>query len=66
MKRRIVRAKRAGWNEKLSAEQQFDMEPYAEHGYESDDLYGELEIVKMGGVTVYLVDGQEADPDSIR
>jgi len=66
----VVRAKRAGWDEVLTPEQEFDLEPYAEKGYESDDLEGELQIHTInspivGKITVYLVGGQEADPKTI-
>lgn len=57
-----VTAKRLGWDEKLSDEQLLDMDEF-EH--ESADLEGELEIVKSPLVTVYLVDGQEADPNTV-
>lgn len=59
-----VRAKRMGWDEKLTVEQSFDMETYEEHGYESDELEGVLRIVGST-VKVYLVNGQEADPKTI-
>jgi len=61
-----VTAKRLGWDERLDAEQEFDMEPYAEHGYASDDLVGTLETVEADGLVVYLVDGQEADPGTVQ
>jgi hypothetical protein len=62
----IVTAKRAGWDEKMSAEEEFDMEPYAEHDYPSDELKGRLSVVKAPGCTVYLVAEQEADPKTIK
>jgi hypothetical protein len=68
----IVRAKRLGWDEVLTPEQEFDMEPYAEKGYESDDIEGELEVIEVDtipGVPAfksYLVGGHEADPKTIR
>jgi hypothetical protein len=62
----VVTAKRLGWNEKLTAEQEFDLEPYAEHDYSSDELRGRLRVVKSPDVTVYLVGGQEADRKTIR
>ena len=38
-------AKRAGWGEELSAEDEFDREPLAEKGYALDDLSGPLAVV---------------------
>ena len=61
-----VTAKRLGWDESLSAVEEFDLEPYADKGYDSDDLAGELEVIEAEAVTVYLVGGQSADPKSIR
>lgn len=61
-----VTAKRLGWDEQLTPEQEFDMEPYADKGYASDDLTGELEIIDSPAVTDYLVGGQSADPKTIR
>lgn len=64
-----VHAKRLGWDEKLTPEQEFDLDPY-EAG--DDDLTGVLEVVDVPetddfpGVKVYLVGGQEADPDTIK
>lgn len=61
-----VTAKRAGWDEALSVDREADLEPYADKGYASDALAGELAVVAGGGLTVYLVGGQEADPATIR
>lgn len=64
-----VRAKRAGWNEHLTREQEFDLDSY-EH--DTDDLEGELEIIDvpafqyLPAMKVYLVGGQEADPETIK
>lgn len=63
-----VKAKRLGWNETLTPEQEFDLEPY---DYNDDNLEGELQtfsgnVEGVGNVTVYLVDGQEADPNTIQ
>lgn len=62
----IVAAKRFGWDEQLSAVEEFDREPYYESGYESDDIEGELAIIKTESFTAYLVGGQEADGKTIR
>jgi hypothetical protein len=61
-----VKAKRLGWNEKLTAVQSLDMDPYEHEG--DDDLEGELEIIDapMLKIKDYLVNGQEADPDTIQ
>lgn len=64
----IVKAKRMGWDEVLTPEQQLDMEPL-----EADDvdLEGELEFRKVTATeehdefTLTLVDGQEADPKTV-
>ncbi len=65
----IVRTKRLGWDEDLFPEEGLDLEPYAEHGYASDDLEGELAVTDWaapwGSGTLYTVGGQEADPDTI-
>lgn len=63
-----VTAKRVGWDESLTTDQEFDLEPYAHQG---DDLEGTLQIVRggteeTGTVVVYLVGGQEADPKTIK
>lgn len=60
-----VTAKRLGWDEKLDAVQEFDLEPYADHGYASADLRGELSLIEAPGLTVYLVGGQSADPRTV-
>lgn len=63
-----VRAKRLGWDETLTPEQEFDLDPYEQTG---DDLEGELEILdvpespEMPALKLYLVGGQEADPASV-
>ncbi len=62
----LVTARRLGWDERLSAEQEFDLEPYADKGYASAELRGTLELVEAPGLTVYLVGGQEADPKTVR
>lgn len=59
-------AKRLGWDEHLTPAQEFDLETYAEHGYDSDDLEGELVISGEGEVRTLLVAGQEADPKTVR
>jgi hypothetical protein len=65
-----VRAKRAGFSEQLTPEQEMDLEPLAEKGHESVDLEGELERLvvptEFGTVEVVLVGGQEADPSTIQ
>ena len=61
-----VTAKRLGWDEVLTAEEEMDREAYSEKEYASDDLAGELEVVEADPVTAYLVAGQEADPKTIR
>lgn len=63
----VVKAKRLGWDERLTPEQELDLDPYDR---DNDDLEGELEIVEghapgVGEFKVYLVGGQEADPDTI-
>jgi hypothetical protein len=64
-----VKAKRLGWNEKLTAEQEFDLEPY---DHDNDDLEGELVQFTVPArnehpeIKVCTVDGQEADPETIR
>lgn len=62
-----VRAKRLGWNERLTNAQTWDLDPY-EHA--SDDLEGEHEVVEGAlpdgtPLTVHLVGGQEADPATV-
>lgn len=64
----IVTAKRAGWNEVLTPEEEFDHEPY---DYLTDDLQGELvefevpETQYHRTIRVCLVGGHEADPDTV-
>jgi hypothetical protein len=65
-----VRAKRSGWDEVLTVEQSFDLDPY---DYPDDDLEGELVIINAGGpgkvgpaYKKYLVGGQPADPKTIK
>ena len=63
----IVKAKRLGWNETLSDEQLWDLDPYE---YDSDDIEGEHEEIHATlpngtELTVHLVGGQEADPATI-
>lgn len=66
----IVRAKRAGYTESLSAEKSMDLEPLSEKEYESVDLEGELReyslLTEFGVVRVVLVGGQEADPTTVQ
>ena len=63
-----VRAKRLGWDEQLTPEQEFDLDPYE---YESDDLEGELVRLDVPArrdipaMHVVLVGGQEADPKTV-
>jgi hypothetical protein len=63
-----VRAKRLGWDEALSDEEQLDRDPYER---EDDELEGELVEwdVPAGphnrAFRVCLVRGQEADPDTV-
>ena len=63
-----ARAKRLGWDEQLSPEQEFDHDPYE---YPSDNLEGELQRVDVPGtlehsaIRMTLVDGQEADPHTV-
>jgi hypothetical protein len=61
----IVRATRLGWDEELDPMQVFDMEPYSEHGYESDDLEGQITSWAVNGRMVVLVNKQEADPKTV-
>lgn len=63
-----VTAKRLGWDESLTAEDELDLEPRGDG--DGDDLEGVLEIAsatteEIGTTTTYLVDGQEADPDTV-
>lgn len=66
---KTVTAKRLGWDESLTAEQEFDLEPF---DADSLNLRGRLKTViapavsGFPGVTVYLVGGQEADGKTIR
>lgn len=65
----LVKAKRAGFTEKLTPEQAFDMEPLDEKEHDSLDLEGELVrqtvSTPFGEVEIVTVDGQEADPLTI-
>jgi len=68
----IVTAKRLGWNERLTPEQEYDLVPYGEdEGYSSDDLKGEpQEIIVPAAkehreIRMVLVGGQEADPATV-
>ena len=62
-----VTAKRFGWDDDETDENfSPDVTPYADYGYESDDLIGLLSIIETPEVTAYLVGGQEADPKTIR
>lgn len=58
-----VHAKRLGWNEKLTEDQKWDLDEY-EH--DSDDLEGELVVFLSRIGYVYLVGGQEADPNTVK
>ena len=63
---RPVTARRLGWDEHLTAEQEFDLDPY---DHPDRDLSGPLAVVRapnLPGLVVYLVGGQEADPKTIR
>ena len=63
-----VKSKRIGWNERLTQEQELDLDPYDK---ENDNLEGELEIIEVPesaehpAIKLVLVGGQEADPGSI-
>lgn len=63
-----ARAKRLGWDERLTPEQEFDLDPY-DRG--DDDLVGKLVRFRsrprpgFPGVEVVLVGGQEADPKTV-
>jgi hypothetical protein len=62
-----VRAKRLGWNETTNVVALDILDPYEAP---SDDLEGELVVVRATGPltkrhTVYLVDGQPADPNTV-
>jgi hypothetical protein len=66
----VVRAKRIGWNEELTAQQLLDMDEF-EYPADAVDLEGELQVVsaetdELGLVTVVLVGGQEADPATVK
>lgn len=68
---REVTAKRFGWGEEPTAAQALDHEPYAEEGYESDDLRGRLAVVPFATPDgrphlACLVGGQAADPKTVR
>lgn len=62
----MVRAKRLGWDEVLTPEQEMDMEPYDEHGYESDDLEGPIISSSGSRIAVVSVGGQSADPKTVQ
>ena len=62
----IVRAKRLGWDEVLTPEQEDDMETYAEKGYESDDLEGPITTYHQGEFSGVLVGVNGADPKTVR
>ena len=61
-----VTAKRLGWDDADDAESELDAEPYAEKGYASPDLSGELSLVHFPGGVACLVGGQEADLNTVR
>ena len=61
-----VTAKRLGWNDQPDAVREFDQESYAEKGYASPELAGELEVIPFDGGMACLVGGQEADPASVK
>lgn len=61
-----VTAKALGWNEELMPEQRLDLDPFDG----PTDLSGELAVVEVneepvGPLTVWLVDGREADPKTV-
>lgn len=64
-----VKAKRLGWDEKLTPVQILDMDPYDK---DSDNLEGELKTVEVPAseytpaMTLHLVNGHEADPKTIK
>lgn len=64
----IVKAKRLGWDEKLTPEQEWDLDPY-EHN--DDDLKGDLEELTIPATSEHseiklcLVGGQEADKSTV-
>lgn len=67
-----VKGKRLGWDERLTPEQEMDMETYNLDGdHASDDLEGELvrasfpETDEHGRIDVVLIGGQEADPKTV-
>lgn len=60
---RVCTAKRLDWDLDLDAEENIDRD---EMDHESDDIEGVLAIHTGGGLKVYLVGGQEADPATIR
>lgn len=65
----IVRAKRLGWDEVLTAEQEFDMDDY---DHEDNNLEGELQEITIPATKAHptiqltLVGGQEADPKTVK
>lgn len=65
-----VTAKRAGWNESLTPEQELDLDPYEHEG--DDDLRGDLECRDFPAKEHYqahrvcLVGGQFADPETVK
>lgn len=63
-----VRARPAGWNEELTPEQEFDLEPRPADPAEY--LTGPVRVVRsnkppVGPVVVVLVGGREPDPDTV-
>ncbi len=68
----LVKAKRLGWDEELTLEQEFDIEPYEDKEYESDDLEGPIVTTRIPAQPGYdafiscLVGGQEADPRTVK
>jgi hypothetical protein len=63
----VVRAKRLGWDEKLTPEQQMDLDEY---DHDNAELEGPVRVVRAdspatGAMTLVLVGGQEADEKTI-
>lgn len=64
-----VKAKRAGWDEQLTPEQEFDFDEYDS---DNDELEGELEEWDVPesehykAIRVCLVGGQPADPKTVQ
>ena len=64
-----VRARPLGWDEELTAEDEFDLDPF--DGDRDEILTGPLTVVRadappsVGPVTVVLVGGREADPATV-